>query len=69
MENRSRDISGNDSEGCANMGELGLQFVEQFVMSRVLEKFYEQIRAVASNGANDSDGTGDTDLDARNRGR
>ena len=68
MEDRSKDFLDNDSEGGANMGERGLQFVEQFEMSRVLEKFYEEIRAVVAQGANDSAVAGDTDLDGRNGG-
>ena len=49
------------------MGELGLQFVEQFEMNRVLEKFYEQIREVVSNAEIAPDITSSSDGEARSR--
>lgn len=48
------------------MGELGLQFVEQFEMTRVLEKFYEELRAVVATAAMDSDVGCDTEVEGVN---
>ena len=67
LENSSRDSSNNDSGTGAKMGELGLQFVEQFEMNRVLEKFYEQIREVVSNAEIAPDITSSSDGEARSR--
>ena len=66
-ENCSRDSSNDDPGAGDKMGKLGLQFVEQFEMNRVLEKFYEQIRAVVSNAKIEPDITGDSDRDVRSR--
>ena len=64
VENCPKNILNIDSVARAKMGELGLQFVEQFEMSRVLEKFYDQIRTVVSNAEIEPEVTGDCDGDA-----
>lgn len=66
METSTKDISDTDPGRCATMGELGLQFVEQFEMTRVLEKFYEELRAVVATAAMDSDVGCDTEVEGVN---